>query len=393
MKYVKIKDFATVITGGTPSTTKNENWDGGTIPWLNSGELNQDIITSTKNHITQQGLDNSSTRLMAPDSVLIALTGSTTGVVGYLTFEACANQSVTGILPSNKHIPKYLYYFLKSIRKKIVSEAYGGAQPHISQGYVKDIEIPLPPLPQQQKIANILDAADALRQNDKALIAKYDELTQALFLDMFGDPVSNPKGWEKVELKKCTSKIGSGSTPRGGKETYLTEGIALIRSLNIYDNEFKYKNLAYISQEQADKLNNVIVKSSDVLFNITGASVCRCSIVPDDVLPARVNQHVSILRPIKEKLSSSFLSHLLISENVKIKLLGVGSFGGAVMEAITKEQLEKIEVILPSIDLQNQFAERVTLIEEQKAIAQKSLEKSESLFNSLLQKAFKGELE
>jgi type I restriction enzyme S subunit len=209
---------------------------------------------------------------------------------------------------------------------------------------------------------------------------------------MFGDPVSNPKGWEKVELKKCTSKIGSGSTPRGGKETYLTEGIALIRSLNIYDNEFKYKNLAYISQEQADKLNNVIVKSSDVLFNITGASVCRCSIVPDDVLPARVNQHVSILRPIKEKLSSSFLSHLLISENVKIKLLGVGSFGGAVMEAITKEQLEKIEVILPSIDLQNQFAERVTLIEEQKAIAQKSLEKSESLFNSLLQKAFKGEL-
>lgn len=209
---------------------------------------------------------------------------------------------------------------------------------------------------------------------------------------MFGDPVSNPKGWEKVELKECTSKIGSGSTPRGGKETYLTEGIALIRSLNIYDNEFKYKNLAYISQEQADKLKNVIVESSDVLFNITGASVCRCSIVPDDVLPARVNQHVSILRPIKEKLSSSFLSHLLISENVKIKLLGVGSFGGAVMEAITKEQLEKIEIILPSIDLQNQFAERVVVIEEQKAIAQKSLEQSESLFNSLLQKAFKGEL-
>jgi type I restriction enzyme S subunit len=203
---------------------------------------------------------------------------------------------------------------------------------------------------------------------------------------------SNPKGWEKVELKKCTSKIGSGSTPRGGKETYLTEGIALIRSLNIYDNEFKYKNLAYISQEQADKLKNVIVESSDVLFNITGASVCRCSIVPDDVLPARVNQHVSILRPMKEKLSSYFLSHLLISENVKIKLLGVGSFGGAVMEAITKEQLEKIEVILPSIDLQNQFAERVAVIEEQKAIAQKSLEQSESLFNSLLQKAFKGEL-
>jgi type I restriction enzyme S subunit len=289
---------------------------------------------------------------------------------------------------------KFLQYSLnrKSVRKYYTQFAGGGLQLNVGKKEILSVKIPLPPLPQQQKIANILDAVDALRQNDKALIAKYDELTQALFLDMFGDPVSNPKGWEKVELKKCTSKIGSGSTPRGGKETYLTEGIALIRSLNIYDNEFKYKNLAYISQEQADKLKNVIVESSDVLFNITGASVCRCSIVPDDVLPARVNQHVSILRPIKEKLSSSFLSHLLISENVKIKLLGVGSFGGAVMEAITKEQLEKIEVILPSIDLQNQFAERVALIEEQKAIAQKSLEHSESLFNSLLQKAFKGEL-
>lgn len=86
------------------------------------------------------------------------------------------------------------------------------------------------------------------------------------------------------------------------------------------------------------------------------------------------------------------MSHLLISENVKIKLLGVGAFGGAIMEAITKEQLEKFNIILPPIQLQNQFAERVAVIEEQKAISQKSLEKSEELFNSLLQKAFKGEL-
>ena len=77
------------------------------------------------------------------------------------------------------------------------------------------VEIPLPPLATQQKIAAILDAADELRQKDKALVAKYDELTQALFLDMFGDPVTNPKGWEKVALKDCTSKIGSGSTPSG----------------------------------------------------------------------------------------------------------------------------------------------------------------------------------
>lgn len=118
MEIIKIKDFTEVITGGTPSTTKNEYWEKGNIPWLNSGELNQDIVNHSRNYITELGLKNSSTRLMPKDTVLIALTGTTTGKVGYLTFEACANQSVTGILPSKKHLPKYLYYFLNSIRKK-----------------------------------------------------------------------------------------------------------------------------------------------------------------------------------------------------------------------------------------------------------------------------------
>lgn len=395
IKSVKLSALCKMQSGGTPSRSNLDYYEGD-FPWAKISDLEKSddgYIYKTEEHITQEALQSINNRQFQPGTLLLAMYGSV-GKTAITKIHLTTNQAILGIniLDDSVLDIKYLKYWFSTIKERLLNRAVGAALPNISLGIVKDLEIPLPPLPQQQKIANILDAADALRQNDKALIAKYDELTQALFLDMFGDPVSNPKGWEKVELKKCTSKIGSGSTPRGGKETYLTEGIALIRSLNIYDNEFKYKNLAYISQEQADKLKNVIVERSDVLFNITGASVCRCSIVPDDVLPARVNQHVSILRPIKEKLSSSFLSHLLISENVKIKLLGVGSFGGAVMEAITKEQLEKIEVILPSIDLQNQFAERVAVIEEQKAIAQKSLEKSESLFNSLLQKAFKGEL-
>ena len=377
------------------SSTYNE----GFVPVLRAGNIqNSRIIHDDFVYIPKEGVKN--LQLLKKGDVLIAASSGSISIVGKAAMILQDMNAGFGafckVLRPNKEIVNedyFKFYFETPHYKNTISQLAEGANiNNLKTEHFDNLEIYLPPLPQQQKIANILDAADALRQNDKALIAKYDELTQALFLDMFGDPVSNPKGWEKVELKECTSKIGSGSTPRGGKETYLTEGIALIRSLNIYDNEFKYKNLAYISQDQADKLKNVIVESSDVLFNITGASVCRCSIVPDDVLPARVNQHVSILRPIKEKLSSSFLSHLLISENVKIKLLGVGSFGGAVMEAITKEQLQKIEVILPSIDLQNQFAERVAVIEEQKDIAQKSLEQSENLFNSLLQKAFKGEL-
>src|ERR1035437_2746789 len=110
-KNFKIKDFAEVITGGTPSTTVKEYWENGDIPWLNSGELNEDIVVKSDNFITKLGLEKSAARLMPQDSVLIALTGATTGVVGYLTIEACANQSVTGILPSKRHHPKYLYYY------------------------------------------------------------------------------------------------------------------------------------------------------------------------------------------------------------------------------------------------------------------------------------------
>ena len=92
---------------------------------------------------------------------------------------------------------------------------------------------------------------------------------------MFGDPVTNPKGWEVNFLKQITTKIGSGATPRGGKQAYKKEGISLIRSMNVYDNRFKYKNLAFIDEDQAAKLKNVIVEKGDVLFNITGASICR----------------------------------------------------------------------------------------------------------------------
>lgn len=285
---------------------------------------------------------------------------------------------------------EYLMYYLNYTDLSL--HINGATRGKLTQGTLNSIKIPFPDLPTQQKIVTILNKADELRQYDKQLLAKHDTLTQSLFLDMFGDPVKNEKEWKKVELKKCTSKIGSGSTPRGGKEAYHREGISLIRSLNIYDNVFKYKNLAFINDEQAEKLKNVTIENNDVLFNITGASVCRCTVVPADVLPARVNQHVSILRPLTDKLHPLFLSHLLISENIKIQLLGVGSAGGAIMEAITKEQLEKFKIPVPPIELQKQFAERVKLIEVQKQQAQQALAKSEDLFQGLLQQAFKGEL-
>ena len=137
-------------------------------------------------------------------------------------------------------------------------------------------------------------------------------------------------------LKQLCSKIGSGATPKGGKTAYQESGVSLIRSTNVFDYAFSYDDLAHISDEQADQLSNVVVEENDVLFNITGVSVARCCIAPADVLPARVNQHVMLIRPKKESLNSKFLSYLLISREYKDLLLDTGNKAGATRQALTK---------------------------------------------------------
>jgi type I restriction enzyme, S subunit len=280
----------------------------------------------------------------------------------------------------------------RNLLYQINRQITGTTRKRISRKKLGEIDIPLPPLSTQQQIARILDQADALRKKTQQVIDLYDQLAQSTFLDMFGDPVRNPKGWQFDSIKAITTKIGSGATPKGGKESYISEGISLIRSLNVHDGLFKMKDLAHISDIQAKKLNNVTVEEEDVLLNITGASVCRCTIVPASILPARVNQHVAILRCKKERLNPAFLLHTLISDNSKMKLMSIASKGGATREALTKEDIEKYTIPLPPITLQNQFAEKISLIEKQKELAKQSLQESENLFNALLQKAFKGEL-
>lgn len=161
--------------------------------------------------------------------------------------------------------------------------------------------------------------------------------------------------WKKVKLKELTKKIGSGATPTGGKKSYINNGISLIRSLNVFDFEFKKENLAFINKEQAKKLSNVIAEENDILLNITGASVARCCVVPKNILPARVNQHVSIIRVNKQKASSVYIFYYLVSPINKNRLLNI-SHGGATREALTKEIIENFYIDLPCIFTQQKIA-------------------------------------
>ena len=270
----------------------------------------------------------------------------------------------------------------------LTSYITGSTRGKLTKSSLDKIEINLPNYRTQISISKKISDIQKLITKKETQIQKYNELVKSRFNEMFGDPVLNDMGWEKHRLSKLTLKIGSGATPRGGRESYVNEGIALIRSMNVYDGKFIFKDLAYLTNVQAEKLNNVIVESDDVLLNITGASVSRCCIVPQNILPARVNQHVSIIRCKKHLLSPIFLNQLLITSEFKSLLLKIGESSGATRQAITKNQIEELYVPFPPLALQNEFADFVAQVDKSQLAIQKSLEELETLKKSLMQEYF-----
>lgn len=200
-------------------------------------------------------------------------------------------------------------------------------------------------------------------------------------------------GWLKRSLRDVTTKIGSGATPLGGEKAYKSIGISLIRSLNVHDWGFRKKDLAFIDDQQASQLDNVIVESDDVLLNITGASIARCCVVPDDVLPARVNQHVSILRAKKDQLLPKLLHYILISKDYKDRLLNAGESGGSTRQALTKTLLQEFSIEFPESLTEQQrivgiLDKAFAGIATAKANAEKNRQNARALFESYLHTVF-----
>ena len=282
------------------------------------------------------------------------------------TYLCDSKSSVIGtlqyILPKENVLPEYLFYVIKHMH---LEKYYSGATiPHIYFKNYKNEEFNLDSINNQETIINILNDCNKLINLRETQLQKYDDLIKARFVEMFGDPVSNDKEWKQEPLRKLATKIGSGATPKGGKDTYRKEGISFIRSMNVHNGQFEYKDLAHISYEQATQLDNVTIEPNDVLLNITGASVARCCIVPTDILPARVNQHVCIVR-CNDSIMAKFLNYLLIDNNCQDLLWNIAG-GGATREAITKQQIENLQIILPPIELQQQFADFVQQVDKSK---------------------------
>jgi type I restriction enzyme S subunit len=244
----------------------------------------------------------------------------------------------------------------------------GSTMPKLTQGNMNRIPILAPPLSEQRAISSMLGSLDDKIELNRRMNETLEALAQSLFKSWFVDfdPFRAkgrrfkdsllgkiPEGWSVSRLKALTNKIGSGATPRGGSAVYVDEGVALIRSQNVYDHEFHWPGLARLTNESAAELQGVEVKLEDILFNITGDSILRTCVVDPDVLPARVNQHVVIIRAAPG-IPPRFLHLYLVQPRMKYFLGGLDA--GATRQAVTKAQLELLEVLQPPQEILDQFA-------------------------------------
>ncbi|WP_347202237.1 restriction endonuclease subunit S [Nonlabens sp.] len=279
-----------------------------------------------------------------------------------------------------KHFFETDYY-----KRTIKSLAEGANINNLKTEHFDNLNIPLPPLEEQKKIAAILDAADDYRQKTKALINKYDQLTQSLFLDMFGDPVTNPKGWDYKNLSELVSKLGDGihGTPNYSEdgEYYFINGNNLHQGQIFIDDKTKRVSKAEFLKHRKE------LNSNTVLVSING-TIGKVAFYNNE--PIMLGKSACYFNLIEGVVNRSFLYNIFYSPYFK-RYAG-NQATGSTIKNVSLKTMRAFPIPYPPLKLQNQFAERVAQIEKQKLQAEASLVKAEELFSSLLQRAFKGEL-
>lgn len=417
-KLVKLSDLGEVNRGRSRHRPRDAiHLYGGAYPFIQTGDVKASggRVTAYTQSYSEAGLAQS--RLWPKGTMCITIAANI-AETGILQFPACFPDSVIGFIPDEDKCNVYfIEYIFRLLRRRIQAQATGSVQDNINLQTLERLLFPVPELEEQNRIAQVLCSFDNKIELNHQTNQTLEHIVQAIFKSWFVnfdptrakitakqagqdperaamatisgktlyelDQLSSeqlaqlkttaalfpealvdselgevPKGWAVSNLKSVTTKIGSGATPKGGKGAYKDEGISQIRSMNVFDGNFSYKDLAKIDLDQAEKLKNVIVKEKDVLINITGASVTRCCIVPPDVLPARVNQHVCIIRENGELANAYYIYQTLVSSGGKVALNSLAQ-AGATREALTKAHIENFEILLPSKPLMSAFKEKI----------------------------------
>ena len=382
MEYVKLEEICTIVSGGTPSRSKPNYWNNGNIPWIKIKDMKSKYIDSAEEFITEEGLNNSSTKMLKRDTILYSIF-ATLGEVGILKIDACTNQAIAGLsLKEDSNILKeYLYYYLKSKKKDVNNLGRGVAQNNINLSLLRKFRIPVIPLHQQEKIIGVLDNVSNTINNYEREIYLLDELVKARFVEMFGDLRVNDKGWKYYKLDELTELITDGehATPKR-----TTQGIYLLSARNVLNHQLSLEDVDYIDYDEFSRISRRIVpREGDVLISCSG-SIGRCCVVPKNIKFQMVRS-IALLR-FKSNINPVFAEYMITSDYLQDQINK--SKTASSQANLFQGKIKSLKGVVPPLELQNQFASFVEEVDKSRSRIQKSLEASQELFDSLMQEYF-----
>jgi len=382
-KKVKLGEVCEIVSGSTPKRNNVEYWEEGTIPWVTPkdlSKLNTRFLEDVPEYITELGYRSCSTTLLPKNSLLF----SSRAPIGHIAINkepVCTNQGFKSFVPKAILDVHYLYYTMYFFKEQVQALGTGSTFKEVSKRVISDFQIPLPPISEQKAIAAQLDRADKLRQDLAQSLADYDRLLAASFLDMFGDPVLNPKGWEVVKLGEVCEVV-SGATPKRNNSEYWDNG-----------------TIPWVTPKDLGKLSSCFLDVVPEHITEAGYSSCSTTLLPVNSLlyssrapigymainkePVCTNQGFKSFIP-SVNLDVAYLYYAMFFAKEQVEALGTGS----TFKEVSKRVISDFQIPLPPLSLQQQFAQLVERIERQKALIQSAQQSAEDLFGALLQAYF-----
>lgn len=366
MRMLRVAEFCDTGSGGTPPRDKMDRYfKNGTIPWVKSGELRESIIYDTEEKITEAALAETSVKIVPPGGLLLAMYGATVGRIATLGVAATTNQAVCHIVPNPSVAEsRYLYYALRASVPTLVQRRVGGAQPNISQGIIQDLEVPLPPLSEQRRIAEILDKADALRAKRGAALAQLDTLTQSIFLDMFGDPVTNPKQFSVRPLGELIKLKSGDFLPASAMARNGSHAVIGGNGISGYHDRY-------------------MLNDRHVVIGRVGA-YCGCVHVSPE--QSWITDNALYVSEYSKELELNYLAHALTYANLN----QFASKSGQPL--VSSSRIYPVRIVVPPQVIQEQFSIAVDRLSKLKRRYDDAARTTNDLFASLQGRAFRGEL-
>jgi len=384
---VRMDQCAEIISGGTPKTSEPSYWDGN-IQWATPkdlSELDGAYISETARKITQSGLQSCAATILPPNSVMFS-SRAPIGYVAINTVPMATNQGFKSFVPNHDCLdPKFLYHWLRKNRLYLEALGSGATFKEVSKTVVSRVEISLPPLSEQEQIAKVLDKADALRANRKTTMDVLYEFSQSIFLEIFGDPGGNPKGWHEVPISEATNgstKWNPASKPN--KEFVYIDISSIDRSKK------EIIEVSKILGKDAPSRARQIVRSGDVLVSTVRPNLNAVALVPPNLDGATASTGFCVLRPKKRILTSYYLFALVCSNAFVTTMTRLAT--GASYPAVTDSIVRSWMTPIPPLDLQVEYDSRIERITHVQAVQKSSLMKFDELFYSLQEHAFQGDL-